>query len=336
MKDSDLEFYFAKDYFCDESIDGFLVTEAMKRYWAASLRTLYFFDRVCEKYKLRWWADWGTLLGAVRHKGFVPWDDDLDVGMPRKDYMTFLSVAEKELPYGYATLNYDCPGHKYTGLTVVLNHLSVSFDEGMLNEYYNCPFPVGFDLYPYEYMPDSEQERQRWRLDGMRYLAAMEYIRTNGIRDKDTVRRVNELPDAAKSVFYSGDADRILREYGQEVDRIAGRYDESDGDNLITYTYYIRDNNERYIDASWVSDIEGAPFESGSINIPTNSDAILRKYYGDEYMTPRQVGGAHDYPLYKRDIRAMIDFLAKGGLGLSDLPAELSYIRREAEYRGIE
>ena len=53
---------------------------------------------ICEKYGLRYYMLGGTMLGAIRHKGFIPWDDDMDLGMPRKDYERFLEVAPKELP----------------------------------------------------------------------------------------------------------------------------------------------------------------------------------------------------------------------------------------------
>jgi lipopolysaccharide cholinephosphotransferase len=56
------------------------------------------FDRICKKHKLTYWLDAGTLLGAVRHGGFIPWDDDLDVGMPSADYKKFLEIVEQELP----------------------------------------------------------------------------------------------------------------------------------------------------------------------------------------------------------------------------------------------
>ncbi len=62
------------------------------------LDILLLFDGICRKYGLRYWLDGGTLLGAVRHQGFIPWDDDLDVGMPSEDLRRFLEVASQEIP----------------------------------------------------------------------------------------------------------------------------------------------------------------------------------------------------------------------------------------------
>lgn len=62
------------------------------------LHILEVIDAICKKYNINYWIDAGTLLGAVRHGGFIPWDDDLDISMMRKDYKRFLKVAAKELP----------------------------------------------------------------------------------------------------------------------------------------------------------------------------------------------------------------------------------------------
>src|SRR5688500_4592922 len=62
------------------------------------LEMLKFVASICDKYHLEYWLEGGTLLGAIRHQGFIPWDDDLDISMPRDSYIQFLNYAGKELP----------------------------------------------------------------------------------------------------------------------------------------------------------------------------------------------------------------------------------------------
>lgn len=63
-------------------------------------------DRVCRKHNIPYWIEYGTLLGAVRHGGFIPWDDDLDIAMMKEDYNRFLAIAPKELPKYYFVQNH--------------------------------------------------------------------------------------------------------------------------------------------------------------------------------------------------------------------------------------
>ena len=74
--------------------------EANKEVQKIELNIFKVFKDICEKNNLRYFAIGGTLLGAVRHKGYIPWDDDIDVGMPRPDYDKFITEFEKELPEG--------------------------------------------------------------------------------------------------------------------------------------------------------------------------------------------------------------------------------------------
>lgn len=69
---------------------------------------------IFEKYNLNYYMLGGTMLGAIRHNGFIPWDDDIDLGMPRKDYESFLEICEKELPEYLQMVNYkNTPNYQY-------------------------------------------------------------------------------------------------------------------------------------------------------------------------------------------------------------------------------
>ena len=92
---------FIKDIDRDEMRSGFLVTSHRKKLWNAQIGLINEFARICQKYNLRWFAIGGTLLGAARHKGFIPWDDDIDVVMFRPDYSKFQKVAMKEIKPPY-------------------------------------------------------------------------------------------------------------------------------------------------------------------------------------------------------------------------------------------
>jgi len=82
---------FTRDFFKPEVRCDFLVDEKRKKIWAIELDLLLQFDKVCKKHGLRYYLFGGTLLGAIRHNGYIPWDDDIDIVMPRDDYDTFLT-----------------------------------------------------------------------------------------------------------------------------------------------------------------------------------------------------------------------------------------------------
>lgn len=92
---------YVDDLDTDELRDGFLVTSHRKKLWNVQINLMKEVARICEKYGIRWFAISGTLLGAVRHKGFVPWDDDVDIAMLRPDYAKFQEVAKKEIREPY-------------------------------------------------------------------------------------------------------------------------------------------------------------------------------------------------------------------------------------------
>lgn len=92
---------FVQQFFEKEIRCGFEISPMMKRAWAAELEVLQVVAEICDRNGLQYYADWGTLLGAVRHQGFIPWDDDIDICLKREDYMELIRILPRELPYGF-------------------------------------------------------------------------------------------------------------------------------------------------------------------------------------------------------------------------------------------
>ena len=84
------------DFFKEEVREGFCISAEMKKVWAVEMKVLSFVISVCKKYDIPYFADYGTLLGTVRHKGFIPWDDDIDICLKRSDYMRLIEAFKKE------------------------------------------------------------------------------------------------------------------------------------------------------------------------------------------------------------------------------------------------
>lgn len=118
--------------------------------------------RICEKNKINYYIDCGTMLGAVRHKGFIPWDDDMDIGMMKEDYERFITIAPNELKQDFYLDNYltnpKCP-FGYSKLR--LKGTKLIEEKGNKNDHHNEIF---IDIFPYFYVPD---DIRKWKWDAL-------------------------------------------------------------------------------------------------------------------------------------------------------------------------
>lgn len=137
---------------------GFFVDLARKRLWKCQLDMLEQIHRICFAHELRYSLACGSLLGAVRHAGFIPWDDDVDVMMPRSDFDKFVHVAQQEMqnPYFLQTTLTD-PG--YVNAMAKLRNsetagiMPLYAERGVL-----CNMGIFIDIYPVDEIPASPRE----------------------------------------------------------------------------------------------------------------------------------------------------------------------------------
>lgn len=138
------------------SVNDYKVPDKMRKIWQIELAMLDKVDAICKKHDIHYFLLHGTLLGAVRHKGFIPWDDDLDIGMLRKDYDKFLEIAPKELsePYFLQTMwtDHNC---FFGGLTKLRNSETTGITERELG--HHCNLGIWIDILPVDYCTADEK-----------------------------------------------------------------------------------------------------------------------------------------------------------------------------------
>ncbi len=285
---------FPNEFFLDEVRGGFFVSETMKHFWAAQLKVLSEIDRICRAHDINWYADCGTLLGTVRHKGFIPWDDDIDIAMLREDYEAFRHYAKNELPQGYYLLSAMDNDEFRLPFGRVANSHAVRTNKEFLRENYGCAFVAGVDIFPLDRVyTDSQKEEERKRraayvldtfkgaesgkLSGNSLQEAVERIENdNGIQ----IDR-NDLDRQLLILF-----DDICKECTDEMaDEIASMYE------------WAPENKAKYPKAFYESFVD-LPFESTLLRVPAKYEEVLETYYGD-YRTVVKGTAVHDYPVYR-------------------------------------
>ncbi|MCR4792162.1 MAG: LicD family protein [Lachnospiraceae bacterium] len=299
----------------DEERAGFMVSSLMKRCWAAQLKVVAEFAEVCSRHGLKWYAFCGTLLGAVRHKGFIPWDDDIDIAMMRSDYNLFLHYAEKEMP-GYIIENYDSytPEENrffnFQGITRINNTYTADFNEDYLNEHYGFPYTVGIDLYPLDYVPrDPEEYETNKTIFGYTVLTGYKYksLHWEGYEKPDAEYEDIDLDEAYQAIYNAtgvkidGDGD-VLKQLNDIAVGISSYTKSKDSDMVACMTHTGFGHSKMVFPKSAFRNSFEVPFEMGNIYIPSDPDTVLKINYGSGYMRPNP-HSPHDYPYYKMEER---------------------------------
>lgn len=241
------------------------------------------FDSFCKENDIKYSLSGGSLLGAIRHKGFIPWDDDMDIGMLRKEYDKFVEIAPEKLNKEYFLQTWDTDEnypHAYAKVrkldTVYIEN--VSQGSGAHNELF-------VDVFPYDVYPDDEADRKGHGKEVMKYRYALQ-MKNNikpWIRHKQLWKRILGKMKYVPSIIYSKTKSRsVLKNNADEVNR---RYN-NEKTNYYFETTGATPYGKWLVPSKCLEELGVAEFEGIKFSVPADYDLYLKNIYGDYMKLP--------------------------------------------------
>lgn len=278
-----------------EIICGYEVSARMKRVWAMELDMVEKFVAVCQEHGLKYMIMGGTLLGAVRHKGFIPWDNDIDILMPRKDFNKLLEIGPGAFK---SPLFFQTPETEDSRFFCTYVKIRNGNGTAATREDYESGISCGIfiDIFCLDEIPDSPWARKVYfrRLNEISKMQRFTLGKTlqGGFanRIKHSLQRF-----VYRFVYHNPDAATLFKIYQKAAGAYAGKNCRQVAHQAFGYwENFIWDKKD------WADRIE-LDFEDMKLDAPMGFDSILRRQYGD-YMTLPEDKSTHDYFDFDPDI----------------------------------
>lgn len=268
---------------------------SIKEIQGISLEILKIVTDLCEELHLRYFLIYGTLIGAIRHHGYIPWDDDVDIMMPRPDYdklleylsvhkLPNLSVFNRQTNQGYPYMITRISDDRY--ILELENEKSVGMG-------------VFVDIYPYDGLGNTKKEAIRYgmkgdRLSSLCYQATRKHFAIEITRSR--IRKIVKLPVFVVSKL-------IGKNYFQNKLEKLARVKNYDDCEFVGCVVWLSGGVKDIFKRSWFDETIKMPFDKYEFRVPKNYDAVLRHAYGDYMQLPPEKDrvAQHYYKAYRKE-----------------------------------
>lgn len=287
-------------YLNGEIRDGFYVESTMKKAWAAEIEVLNEVDRICRQYDIQYFADWGTLLGTIRHKGFVPWDDDMDITMKREDYTRFCQIVQQEQG-DLEIINFHTDPEWKDMLSRVINGRNVNYTQEHLKKYHGFPYVAGLDIFPLDYVAPTEDEDEIHCSMISIVEAFSANIRNNTATPEEIEQTTKDIEQMCGVKF--NNLEPLATQLLKLGERLSMMYTDEESQAVALMGDHAGPRPLDVYPKEYYSESIYMPFEYTTIPVPVGYEKILIQKYGENYMTPYLGGTNHEYPFYRKQQR---------------------------------
>lgn len=244
------------------------------------------FDRICNSYSLQYFLVGGSAIGAIRHHGFIPWDDDIDVAMPRPDYEKLQKLPPDSFSTGFELISYKTKEDCYYDIlklemanTTLITRVSPLLYIG----------GISLDIFPFDGTPDNEIEREKHFMEINKIITEYIEICFMSTIDCRSWRDALTLKIKQHSISYNSILTRL--------DLLSAKYDYDCSDIICSFHGVY--GRKEYTRKEYFDDYALFPFETEVFRVPVKYHEFLSGIYGD-YMTPppaEKQKSHHDYLL---------------------------------------
>lgn len=247
-------------------------TADLNRLHQVQLEMLDEIDRLCTKHGLSYWLDSGTALGAVRHGGFIPWDDDVDIGMMREDYNKFIEIAKKEMSENYVIQD-NVSEPTYNNFHIKIRKLNTVYPQS-----YNAKYKyrgIQLDIFPFDYAPDDSAKTKKKYTMLQRYRSLCD-MASRKVLSHNPIKRLVQL--VIKIVPTSV--------YRKRFERLCQKHNSAPTDYVTSHTYRMQRTKVRIFKTEDMIPTKRIAFEDREYSVMNNTDAYLKIMYGDYMKLP--------------------------------------------------
>lgn len=250
-----------------------IIPNKRERIWKIQMEMWIEFDRICKKHEIKYFFCWGALLGAVRHQGFIPWDDDIDVVMARKDYDSFAGIILKELKKPYYVQIPRTNGRATYLITKIINE-----DTTCVNISYEAKYNhqgISLDIVPLDGTSNSKTKRviQILQHEGLGIL-----INNYGLGWKCLNFKKKVIKAIAIVYFFI----TKYEDPAVKLEKIRARYGWEESNTIAEFAHGVRFPKE------WFLETKELLFEGYKVPVPGKYEKVLEKLYGDYRKLPEK------------------------------------------------